>query len=278
VHLFFTVLALVTAGLAAVRSSWSPCGRSMLSTITPLAERGRGNSYAATCAWFITGALAGGACLGGVLGGLAAATAPLSPAVAAALATCAGAAAAASDARLGGFVLPFHRRQVNELWLDRFRSWVYGAGFGWQIGTGFATYVVTAGLYLMVPLAALSGSPLVGFCVGLVFGAVRGLAVVAGRRITDTSALVAFHRRFDQVERWARASMIGWEAILAVATLGAWGALVFGASYGALGAALSAAFAAALSAVRTRRAVVLALRKAQRTLGRGARVLDGPSF
>ena len=44
--------------------------------------------------------------------------------------------AAASDSRLGGFHLPFHSRQVNERWLDQFRPWVYGAGFGWQIGAG----------------------------------------------------------------------------------------------------------------------------------------------
>ena len=37
---------------------------------------------------------------------------------------------------LGGFILPVHHRQVNERWLDQFRPWVYGAGFGWQIGDG----------------------------------------------------------------------------------------------------------------------------------------------
>ena len=61
--------------------------------------------------------------------------------------------AAASDARLGGFHLPFHSRQVNERWLDQFRPWVYGAGFGWQIGAGLVTYIKTAALYLMMVLA-----------------------------------------------------------------------------------------------------------------------------
>ena len=39
------ILAIATACGAAVRSTWSPCGLSMLSTITPLTERARGHRY-----------------------------------------------------------------------------------------------------------------------------------------------------------------------------------------------------------------------------------------
>ena len=63
----------------------------------------------------------------------------------------------ASDLKLGGFRLPSHTRQVNESWLDQFRSWVYGGGFGWQIGVGLATYVTTSAVYLMIAMAALTG-------------------------------------------------------------------------------------------------------------------------
>ena len=55
--------------------------------------------------------------------------------------------------------LPIHRRQVNERWLDQYRPWVYGAGFGWQIGTGLSTYITTAAVYLMVVLGALTAGP-----------------------------------------------------------------------------------------------------------------------
>ena len=58
------ILAIATACGAAVRSTWSPCGLSMLSTITPLTERARGHRYGLTVAWFALGALAGGAALG----------------------------------------------------------------------------------------------------------------------------------------------------------------------------------------------------------------------
>ena len=45
--------ASVVAVAAAVRSTWSPCGLSMLSTITPFGERAKGHSYRATAAWFV---------------------------------------------------------------------------------------------------------------------------------------------------------------------------------------------------------------------------------
>ena len=68
-----TVLAALAVA-AAVRSTWSPCGLSMLSTVTPIAERGRGHRFWVTATWFVVGSLLGGACLGGLaaLGALAA--------------------------------------------------------------------------------------------------------------------------------------------------------------------------------------------------------------
>ena len=40
------VLGAVIALAAAARSTWSPCGLSMLSQLTPLGEAGRGQKYA----------------------------------------------------------------------------------------------------------------------------------------------------------------------------------------------------------------------------------------
>ena len=57
--------AVVTIG-AAARSTWSPCGLSMLASITPLSERGRGHRYRSTAGWFVAGATVGGATLGAV--------------------------------------------------------------------------------------------------------------------------------------------------------------------------------------------------------------------
>ncbi len=183
---------------AAVRSTWSPCGLSMLSTITPLSERARGHSYRATSAWFVAGATAGGVSLGLAMAGLSAVVRSFHPGavVVGALALAASLVAAVSDSGLAGVRLPYHRRQVNERWLDHFRPSIYGLGFGWQIGTGVATYITSAGVYLMVVLGALAGHPLAALGVGTGFGLLRGTAVLLTRRLTDPSLLREFHRRF----------------------------------------------------------------------------------
>jgi hypothetical protein len=197
-----TALIVTLAGLvavaAALRSTWSPCGLSMLSTITPVSERAKGNSYRSTATWFIVGSGAGGATLGaalalGALGLRALHPAPTALGIAALVAAL---IATGSDAGVTGLRLPIHRRQVNERWLDQYRPWVYGGGFGWQIGTGLVTYITTAAVYLMVVLAILTASPVAAMAVGLGFGLLRGLAVLLNRRITDPVDLLAFHRRF----------------------------------------------------------------------------------
>jgi hypothetical protein len=211
-------LALVIAVAAAVRSTWSPCGLSMLSTVTPLAEQGRGHRYWSTAAWFVVGSTVGGATLGIGAAMLAAivAWADLSTNAALAAGAIAAIVTASSDLRLFGVHLPIHPRQVNELWLNKFRPWVYGAGFGWQIGVGFATYIMTGAVYLTVVLAALTGSPAIGFAIGVTFGLCRGLAILLGATITSTERLMAFHRRFDSLAEPVRRGVIGVQ--LAVAT------------------------------------------------------------
>ena len=190
-----TPTALATVALAIVaglRGVWSPCGLSMLSTITPIGERGRGNRYATTARWYVVGAAAGGLCLGAVAAVLAIVFGAHGDArlVVVALAAL---FAAASDARIGGLALPTHRRQVNERWLDQYRPWVYGGGFGWQIGTGFATYITTAAVYLLIVVVAVGGSPVLALGGGLLFGATRGLAVLLTRNVRTADDLRRIH-------------------------------------------------------------------------------------
>jgi hypothetical protein len=218
-HVLVTFAAAAVAVAAAARSTWSPCGVSMLATVTPLAERGRGHRYRSTTAWFIAGGTAGGATLGVVMAVLALGVRAADPsALAVAVVACAVAVlAAASDARLGGFGLPFHSRQVNERWLDQFRPWVYGAGFGWQIGAGLVTYIKTAALYLMIALAALTASPTTALALGTLFGLTRGLAVLLGRGIVSPATLAAFHRRFTQAGPVVLGAVVGCELAVALA-------------------------------------------------------------
>lgn len=217
-------LGIVIAVAAAARSTWSPCGQSMLSQITPLAEAGRRQRFARTAGWFIAGAVLGGLTLGGVIAGLAAvaSAAEISQPSALGLAAACAFVSATVDARLLGFGPPFFRRQVNEDWLLRYRSWVYGSGFGWQIGVGVATYVMTAAVPLVVVLGALSASPWAGLGIGVVFGLARGLAVLLGAPVRTLPALYSFHRRFDAAAEPVRQAVIGVQ--LAVAIGAAWSA------------------------------------------------------
>ncbi len=211
--LWLLVTAAAVAVAAAVRSTWSPCGLSMLSTITPFGERGKGHSYPATASWFVAGASLGGATLGLGMAGLALAVGGLglSDTTTGTLALAAVLAAAVSDSGVVGARLPFHRRQVNERWLDRYRPWVYGAGFGWQIGCGLATYITTAAVYLMIVLGALTGQPWVALALGTGFGCLRGTAVLLTRHVSDPSTLREFHRRFFRMGPAADRVVVGVE-------------------------------------------------------------------
>lgn len=215
----------------------------MLSTITPLGERGRNHRYSTSVAWFILGAVLGGATLGAGAALLAAGVGALdlSGRMLVGLAAVLAAVTLASDLQLGGFRLPAHTRQVNESWLDQFRSWVYGGGFGWQIGAGLATYVTTAAVYLMIAMAALTGSPVAAFAVVTGFGLVRGLAVLLGRRLTTPQRMMHLHRRLEELLPTAQRTVVLVQAaVLAVAAGAAWGpapAVVVGAAALAAGVA-----------------------------------------
>ena len=245
-----TALLLVLAVAAAVRGVWSPCGLSMLSTITPIGERGRGNRYAATAAWYVVGSTAGGLSLGLVVA-LGAALVPGSFADEPVL-LVAALVAVASDLRLGGFQVPVHRRQVNERWLDVYRPWVYGAGFGWQVGSGFATYIMTAANHLLVVALLARGSAMAAVATCGAFGLVRGVAVLLTRSATSPAALLGVHERVHRVGpacRWAVIAVEGAVAVGAAAAVAPWLAA----------AALAAVGASAAWATRSRDVPVCSL-------------------
>ncbi len=216
--MIIVVFGIVIALAAAARSTWSPCGLSMLSQITPLAESGRGYKFASTARWFIAGATLGGVTLGCAIAGAAIAFAGASVSTNTALVVTAGLslACASVDARLFGFGPPFLRRQVNQDWLSNYRSWVYGGGFGWQIGVGVTTYVMTAAVALTFAIGALTGNVLAALAIGAMFGLARGLAVLLTRRVRTPAELIAFHRRFDAWGEPVRQSVIGVQLVVAV--------------------------------------------------------------
>lgn len=200
------IAAIGVAVVAAFRGTWSPCGVSMLSSITPLSERARGNRYGVTVIWFILGSILGGLTLGALaaLGAILVAVLDLSMIAVTAAVVLAAVVTLASDLGFGGFRLPANPRQVERTWLDRYRSWVYGVGFGWQLGVGVATFVMSATVYLMVVLAAMTGRPLFALGVVTLFGSIRGLAILPAARVRTSADLGRLHRGIERFRSGSR--------------------------------------------------------------------------
>jgi len=194
----------------------------MLASINPLGERARNTRWGRTVGWYIAGSTAGGLLIGAVAGGLGAAlTAVASPSTAllggAAVLVCA--VGLALDLHVGGLRVPTVHRQVNQDWLARYRGWVYGGGFGFQLGLGVVTIVTTATIYVALALGVLAGSLLAGLAIGATFGLVRALPILAVRRVQNPAQLRDIVGR---VQGWSRAASLAVLLCLAlVATSGA---------------------------------------------------------
>ena len=191
----------------------------MLSSITPLGERGRASRWSVTATAHLLGSALAGSALGSLLGtlgwllplqhGLVAGS------LTAALALFAVFVVAAETGRARQ--LPTWHRQVDEDWLHRYRGWVYGFGYGAQLGVGVVTIVTSPLLYAALALALLTGDPLAGTLVGLAFGAVRALPVLAVRGVTTPARLAALHRSLEDRAPLGRLAAAGTAAALAVA-------------------------------------------------------------
>src|SRR4051812_40871633 len=158
----------------------------MLSSIHPLGERARRSRWWLTTTAYVIASVAGGAALGGVAGGIGAVlNLSLSPwAVAAVCVITVG---------LDQVGVPSWHRQVNEDWLQRYRGWVYGGAFGFQLGLGVVTIVTTAAVYAVAGLAILSGSARTGVILGAVFGFSRSLPLFAAARVQRPEQLRRLH-------------------------------------------------------------------------------------
>ena len=208
------VLAVAVAVVAAFRSAWSPCSLSMLSSLTPFGEASRGHKYGVAALAFVGSALAGGLCLGLALSVPAVAIRAIGVTPTTSAAVIAIAAGATIVADLGFVRTPRIPRQVDESWFVRFRPWVYGIGYGWQIGVGLATYVMTNAVYLMLIVGALTADPRIAIGIGALFGALRGLTLMVGSRLVDPERIRSLHRRLDELEPISRGAAVGAQAVI----------------------------------------------------------------
>ena len=197
----------------------------MLSSISPLGERARNSRWWLTTTAYLLGSLAGGLAVGGL-------AALLGSAVPDGIRGSRWALVVVAVLLLVGLGLdlrnapsvPSWRRQVDEQWLTRYRGWVYGVGFGAQLGFGLVTIITSASTYAVVLLAALSGDLGAGLLVGATFGVVRAVPSLLMAGVADRDGL---HRVFTRVERWANPA-----AVAAKVALGGAAAILLAAAVG----------------------------------------------
>ena len=174
----------------------------MLSSISPLGERARNSRWWLTTAAYLLGSLAGGLAVGALAALLGSAPARRGAHLALDAGRRRGAAgrrAGARPARRSGRC-PRGAARSTWHWLTRYRGWVYGVGFGAQLGFGLVTIITSATTYAAVLLAALTGHLGAGLAIGATFGVVRALPSLLMARVVDRDDL---HRVFTRVERWA---------------------------------------------------------------------------
>lgn len=200
----------------------------MLASISPVGEASRRQRWPVTVTAYLLASATAGTMLGALLGTIGGLLATASwgrwGLAVLVVATLAGAAFdAASPARR----LPSWRRQVDERWLTTYRGWVYGAGYGFQLGAGVLTIVSSSITYAALLAALLTGHPVRGALVGLTFGAVRAVPLLLTAPVRTPQRLQRLHRRLDTSSRAvAVASILAQVAVGIVAA----GVLAFGST------------------------------------------------
>ncbi|HEV3129913.1 MAG TPA: hypothetical protein VGY32_13080 [Solirubrobacteraceae bacterium] len=179
----------------------------MLASITPLGERARGANWYTTTAIYTFGSVLGGAAIG-TLAGLLGSVVLAGVGTDNRLAIVAFALTAGFAWELVRVSVPGPRRQVNEQWLHRYRSWVYGLGFGTQLGAGVATVVVSSAVYAVVLSAFAAGQPETGAAIGALAAALRGATVLLTARVVSPQRLLAFHERMRVLARPVRSGAL----------------------------------------------------------------------
>jgi hypothetical protein len=193
----------------------------MLASINPLGERARRTRWGRTVVWYVLGSTAGGLLIGAGSGlvGSGLRLLSLSPSATGLVVFAVCGAGLLLDLGVAGVGVPSRRRQVNENWLGHYRGWVYGTGFGFQLGTGIATTVTTSAVYVMLVLAVLSGSVRSALLIGAVFGIVRALPIVAVGRANDPERLRRVLSRMHAIAGMGRGAAVGGLFLVAVASL-----------------------------------------------------------
>jgi hypothetical protein len=189
----------------------------MLASISPLGERARRQSYPVTVLAYVVASTIAAALFGALLGLVGT---PIAPRVALVLIGAGALIGVLADTGRFGWRVPGPRRQVNEDWLATYRGWVYGAGFGAQLGVGVTTIVVASLTWVALGCALLAGSVLGGALVGATFGFARALPILATARVYDATRLRAVMSALDRARPRVARATLAVQAIVGVGVLG----------------------------------------------------------
>ena len=194
----------------------------MLGSISPVGEASRGQRWWLTAtAYTVASVIAGGAMgvLLGLVGAALLTTVEVSTPVRLGLLALVLVVGALLDSRILRWRLPSWRRQVDERWLATYRGWIYGAGFGFQLGLGVVTIVPSAVTYATWVAALLTGAPQAGLGVGIVFGIVRSIPLLMTVRLRSATALYATTQRVAAAEPVAQKLVVVGQAGMAAVAL-----------------------------------------------------------
>jgi hypothetical protein len=187
----------------------------MLASIHPLGERARGHRFSVTVTAYTIGSTLGGAAFGALLGAAGQLVFGDSALGLRGGVLAVGAVAAAILDGGRKRIRSWHR-QVNEDWLTSYRGWVYGLGFGAELGIGVITIVTSASVYLTWLAAFVVAKPWVGALIGAGFGVARAVPVLAGGVVTSPAAIGARVRRLHAWDGRFRVVTVGAEATAAL--------------------------------------------------------------
>ena len=195
----------------------------MLGSISPVGETSRKQRWWLTATAYTVGSLLGGAAVGALLGGVGwllqrALELGVTPRL-----WLLGAVVALAALIDGGILplrLPTWRRQVDERWLTTYRGWVYGLGFGVQLGAAVVTIIPAAVTYGMLAGCVLTGSPAAGAVIGSAFGLVRSVPLLLTARLRTAAQLHAVTQQVVAAQTRVHRLVIGGQALVAVVALG----------------------------------------------------------
>ena len=128
----------------------------MLASINPLGERARNQRYWVTVAAYVVGVDGRGRARSARCS--ASSGTPVAvPRVALVVVAVLAAPDSRSTRARSDCACPGRARQVDENWLVTYRGWVYGAGFGAQLGLAFVTIVTASATWVAFACALFSG-------------------------------------------------------------------------------------------------------------------------